>query len=243
MADLGLDDAETLPLSPPGSAHLRGLALTTKALHRLGDEGKATRLFRPAVRHSPAAEAYIDAGEQEGVHLAYTCRTRRIWYQPPVLPAADLLLTYMNADTVRITTNEAGAHHLNSVHGVYLNAEHRALGRDLLPLASLNTVTLLHAELVGRAYGGEILKMEPREADRWLLPSPAMVAAHHEALRAVKERVEVLLHDGHVMAAVDAVNQILFGGMDGVPTSALVSMAEAREMLASRRTQRGARGR
>lgn len=239
----GLKRNETLPLSPPGSAHLRGLALTTSALRRLGAEGKATRLFRPAEQHSTEAESYIQAGEQAGVHLAYKCRVRRVWYQPPVVPPADLLLTYMNADTARITTNEAGAHHLNSVHGVYLNEEYRELGRELLPLASLNSVTLMHAELVGRAYGGGILKIEPREADRWLLPSPQTVAAHADELRAVKARVARLLGRGDLTGAVEAVNDVLFADDDELDSEALLSVMTAREMLASRRANRGASGR
>ncbi|MGV7904611.1 SAM-dependent methyltransferase, partial [Mycobacterium kansasii] len=71
----------------------------------------------------------------------------------------------------------AKAHHLNSVHGVYLRDEVRTLGRDLLGFAALNSVTVLHAEIVGRSYGGGILKIEPREADRWLVPSPDLVVA------------------------------------------------------------------
>ena len=72
----------------------------------------------------------------------------------------------MNADTPRLCTNRAQAHHLNSVHGVYLTGPLRRLGMDLLPVAALNSMTLLAAETVGRAYGGGMLKLEPREADR-----------------------------------------------------------------------------
>jgi len=76
---------------------------------------------------------------------------------------ADLLLTYMNADTPQLTTNRAKAHHLNSVHGVYLRGELREAGQRLLPLGSLTSMTLLGVETVGRAYGGGMLKLSSNQ--------------------------------------------------------------------------------
>jgi adenine-specific DNA-methyltransferase len=111
---------------------------------------------------SRGAHRYLVAGEVEGVPAAYKCRVRSPWWQVPLVPVADLLLTYMNADTPRLTTNTARVRHLNSVHGVYLNEATAALGRELLPLASLNSLTLLGAELVGRAYGGDAQTRAPR---------------------------------------------------------------------------------
>ena len=83
----------------------------------------------------------------------------------------------MNADTPRLCTNLRKLRHLNSVHGVYLNSALRELGTGLLPLAALNTMTLLGAETVGRSYGGGMLKLEPKEADRLPVPSPALIEA------------------------------------------------------------------
>ena len=141
VRELGLPRNELLRVSPPGSSHLRGLALSRDMLTRLGAKGKATYLFSPGPTPSPQARAYIDIGMKAGVDGAYKCRVRKEWYRVPLLRPADLLLTCMNADTPRLTTNQADAHHLNSVHGVYLAADLRELGGELLPLASLNSVT------------------------------------------------------------------------------------------------------
>ncbi len=116
----------------------------------------------------------------------------------------------MNADTARLTTNAVGARHLNSVHGVYLTDEHRELARNVLPIASLNSMTLLSAELVGRSYGGGILKVEPREADRWWMPAPGLLAQHRDALAVMKPRVQRLLQARNLLAAVDLVDRVLF---------------------------------
>lgn len=69
---------------------------------------------------SPGARRYLTTGEASGVHEAYKCRVRTRWWQVPLVDAPDLFLTYINADTPRLTTNTAGVRHLNSVHGVYL---------------------------------------------------------------------------------------------------------------------------
>lgn len=236
VRDLGLRPTDLLPLSPPGSAHLRGLTLTSAQLHRLGEDGKAIHLFRPANTTSDAAQRYIDAGYAAGVHLAYKCRVRSPWFTVPLVAPAHLLLTCMNADTPRLVTNRAAAHHLNSVHGVYLRAELTALGQDLLPLAALNSATVLHAEIVGRSYGGGILKLEPREADRWLVPSAGLIAARAGQLRAARRTVAGLLARGRLLDAVHTVDAALgLADMD--------SIRAARDSLATRRTVRSRRAR
>lgn len=239
VRELGLRRADVLPLSPPGSAHLRGLTLSGDQLRRLGEDGKSVHLFRPTGRLAAAAQRYVDAGHAAGVHLAYKCRVRRPWYQVPLVEPADLLLTCMNADTPRLVTNRAMAHHLNSVHGVYLRDGLGGLGRDLLPLASLNSVTLLHAEMVGRSYGGGILKIEPREADRWLVPAPQLISARAAPLRAARRRVGALLDRGELIDAVRTVDDAL--GLSS--QTALESVRAAHHSLATRRTVRSRRAR
>lgn len=237
VAELGLRRTDLLPLSPPGSAHLRGLTFTAEHAGRLGEDGRAVHLFRPTGRLSAPAQRYVDAGYAAGVHLAYKCRVRSPWYQVPLVAPADLLLTCMNADTPRLVTNRAKAHHLNSVHGVYLRDGLTTPGRDLLPLAALNSVTLLHAEMVGRSYGGGILKIEPREADRWLVPSPELLTARAAQLRAVRRQVTGMLARGGLLDAVAVVDQALALDAD------LDSVRAARYSLANRRAVRSRRAR
>jgi len=240
--ELGLRSKELLRLSPPGSSHLRGLSLSEDMLAKLGRDGQATLLFYPGHPPSAAAAAYIADGHRTGVDTAYKCRVRKTWYQVPLVPAADLLLTCMNADTPRLAANDARARHLNSVHGVYLDARHRELGCELLPLASLNSVTLLHAEMVGRAYGGGILKIEPKEADVWAMPSPGLILARADALRSIKQQVASLLADGRLLDAVELVDQALLANLGDLSTKQLAHIRQARAEFAHRRTLRGASG-
>lgn len=243
VKELGIPRGDTLRLSPPGSAHLRGLTLSKDMLTRLGAAGKSTFLFRPPGEPSSASAEYIGTGQATGVDRAYKCRVRKPWYRVPLVPPADLLLTCMNADTARLTTNEAGAHHLNSVHGVYLKPENRKLGRELLPLASLNSATLLSAEMVGRSYGGGILKIEPREADVWMMPSQAIVAGRAEALRGVRQQVTRLLQKNRLLDAVAVIDRVLLIESGLLTPDELESIRAAHHTLSQRRVTRSASGR
>lgn len=236
---LGLAETDTVRLSPPGSRHLRELTLTNDRLARLGEEGEATRLFRPEGEPSSAAWRYIKSGEDLDVHTAYKCRVRKPWWRVPYLRPADLFLTYMNADTPRLATNRAKAHHLNSVHGVYLRPDVRDVGLSLLPLASLNSVTLLGAEVVGRAYGGGMLKIEPREADLLPMPSPTLVETHCGALAALRPKVSAALRAGRMLDAVALVDEVLLvNGLAMAPLEQQAIRAD-RARLAARRAARG----
>lgn len=241
-AALGLVKSDLLRLSPPGSRHLRGLTFSTAALNELGREGSATWLFRPAGEPSPAALAYIAAGETANVDAAYKCRVREPWWRVPLVPPADLLLTYMNADTPRLSTNAARAGHLNSVHGVYLGAKLRKLGKDLLPLASLTSMTLVGAETVGRAYGGGMLKLEPREADRLPVPAPSVVQAAADRLVSIRPQVAGLLRSGKLVEAAKLVDDVLLVGELGMSRGDVRVLRDAHAALTARRVARGARG-
>lgn len=239
VAELGLADSDVVRLSPPGSRHLRSLTLTVDRLARLGRDAEATYLFRPAGEPSPAAWRYIESGEILDVHEAYKCRVRTPWWRVPYLRPADLFLTYMNADTPRLATNRANAHHLNSVHGVYLRDGLRRDGMDLLPLASLNSVTLLGAETVGRAYGGGMLKIEPREADQLPMPSPDLVRRHRPELVALRSKVAAALQAGRLTDAVALVDEVLLVKGMRTPKKSLAAIRQDRAVLAARRVARG----
>ena len=240
VRELGIPQRDLLRISPPGSSHLRGLAFTRSAMTRLEQEEQPIWLLYPSAKPAAATLRYIEEGHRTGADQAYKCRVRNPWWRVPVLKAPDLFLTYMNADTARLTTNTVGARHLNSVHGVYLTDERRELARDVLPIASLNSMTLLSAELVGRSYGGGILKIEPREADRWWMPAPALLAKHRDALTTLKPRVTRLLKTRDLMKAVELVDSVVFQNV--LLGDELTAVAGDHRALTSRRTVRGRSG-
>lgn len=238
VAALGLQPSDLLRVSPAGSRHLRGVELSSRFLETMTSEGRATYMFYPKGEPSEAAWAYIRSGEARGIDQAYKCRNRSPWWRVPLVRAPDLIFTYMNGDAPRLIANTAGAHVFNSVHAMHLDPKVRDLGMELLPVAALNSLTLLGGELVGRSYGGGILKLEPREARRLPLPSPeSLVTA--EDLRAVVPQIGVALRKGDIDRAVELVDDALLIRHLGLPRPAARRLRMAWRDLRERRATRG----
>jgi len=239
----GLQETELLRISPPGSVHLRGLDMTTRAWDELGRAGRPTYLLYPTTAPSTAARNLIDLGEDAEVDQAYKCRVRTPWWRVPLVAIPDLFLTCMNHDTPRLSANRAAVRHLNSVHGVALRPEHKDLGMDLLSLAALNSMTLLGAELVGRSYGGGLLKIEPREADKLPVPAPATVTSVMEGLRALRPQLAMALRSNDVLAAANLIDRVILIDQLGLSRRKVKELREARAALFARRVARGGRSR
>jgi hypothetical protein len=232
------------PISPPGSRHLRGLTFSQRDWAELAEEGAACFLFSPdSAKPSAAALRYIQDGDAQGVNETYKCRNRTPWWRVPLVRVPDVLLTYMDHERPRLVTNEARVLHLNSIYGVTLRHGLRELGRDLLPIATLNSVTLLAAEMVGRAYGGGLLKLEPSEADRWLVPSEKIVRAAHAELRRLHPKISTAVKANKVAAAVELVDQVLLTSHLGFTTAQITQLRDGRAALFSRRNSRSRGGR
>lgn len=238
----GLGEHDCIPLIPPGSTHLRRLRYDATLHASLAQDGMKTKLFLPSrdTELSDAARRYIAHGEEAGVSTAYKCRKRNPWWRVP-LPQqpSDLVFTYMNAVSPQLCSNDISALHLNSVHGVRLHSGVRELGMALLPIASINTFSALSAELNGRTYGGGILKMEPREASRFSVPTPSAIRACAKELEAASPRVTRLLDLGNFAAATDLIDPILQDACDISDTR----LKEARATLTALQNRRRARSR
>jgi hypothetical protein len=235
-----IPERELHKISPPGSRHLRGLAFSDAAWEEQAREGAACLLFLPdAEKPSAAAQRYIEHGETQKVHTGYKCRMRKPWWRVPLVRMPDLLLTYMDHERPRLVANDAKVLHLNSLYGVNLRHGLKELGRDVLPIATLNTVSLLSAEMMGRSYGGGLLKFEPKEADGWAVPSESALRATADELKALRPQLSTFLRQNDVAGAVKLVDRVLLVKHLGINAADIAKLREAREAMFSRRKSRG----
>lgn len=130
---------------------------------------------------------YLDTAPGHRARQGYKCRHRQPWYAVPDVRVPDYFLTYMAGRSPQLVRNSAGAACTNALHAVVL--------RDRAWLPALrsawdSSLTQLSCELEGHALGGGLLKLEPREAARVLLPSPA--ALRHLPERELNDAVALL---------------------------------------------------
>ena len=108
------------------------------------------------------------------------------WYSVPDVIVPDGFLTYMSGERVQVVQNEAGCVATNSVHTVRLK-ERTAFGT--IRSGFDTPLTQLSCEIEGHPLGGGMLKVEPREAQRVLVPRRGSAAALRDAGAALAEGV------------------------------------------------------
>jgi hypothetical protein len=237
-AKYGIPERHLARISPPGTKHLKGLHFSRAQWEELKLAGKRVWLLYPKKSaRGKGLRAYIEHGCEEGVHEAYKCTVRDPWWRPPVVSAPDLFFTYMSHRYPRLIDNPARATFVNSMHGLRLSDAAPAEARVGLPLVALNSATMLGAEVMGRSYGGGILKMEPREAAALPVPTPAQLASAWRTLANDAPNLDAALKRGEWWTVVAAVDQRLLKQTLGLSNDDVDAIRDAATLLRVRRTR------
>jgi hypothetical protein len=215
---------------------LPGTRFAPDDFDRLSNRGARCWLFASGGVLDPASLAsaakYLARGTEARIHERYKCRVRKPWHAVPVPKHGepDLFLTYCSAEAPRLVVNEARVLHTNTVHGVTL--KDRSVSASALAASFYNSLTLLSAELVGRSYGGGVLKLEPTEAERLLVPPMP------EASARLLERVDASLRAKKLEEAVTLIDEILLAQGLGLGNEEIAQLRQGAERLRARRRAR-----
>lgn len=230
---------ELLRIVPPKSRNLAELAFEHRNWQHLSRKSASVYLFRPTKdKLSEGAKRYIAYGESLGIQNAHKCRVRSPWWFIPSANTPDLFLTYMIHLGPRFINNGAGVNHLNSIHGVTLEDEFKQLGKELLPIATINSLTLLGAELVGRTYGGGVLKLEPGEAVNLPLPTAACLRLCSTSLRSLIPKISEPLRRNNLVLVSKLVDEIVLRDGLGLERSQIDTIREGWAIMRDRRLAR-----
>jgi adenine-specific DNA-methyltransferase len=215
------------------AAHVQGTRFTGRDWDLLTGKGEPGYLLLLEEGDATGSVAeYLQTGVERKLHERYKCRTRTPWYRVPYVRKPHLFLTYMAHIAPRLVVNEARATHTNTVHGVILVNPVLA---EPLAAAFLNSGTLLSAEIEGRSYGGGVLKLEPGEAVKVLVPkfTPKLIEALHQQLPCL----DSLVREGRVDEASVIVDRLILG-----KNFRVAEIEKIRSVLHSLRARRMTRG-
>jgi adenine-specific DNA-methyltransferase len=117
-------------------------------------------------------DRFIGAARKAGADKGYIAVHRRAWWSVGLLAPAPILATYMARRPPAFVVNLAGARHINIAHGLYPRQE-----LDAHTLSRLAEALRAGAALgQGRVYAGGLIKFEPREMERLMVPDLAALS-------------------------------------------------------------------
>ena len=115
----------------------------------------------------PGLARYLATEQARQARQAYKCRSRSPWYVVPDVRVPDFFLTYMSGRAPSLVRNSAAVTCTNAIHAVRVRHEG---DMSLITRRWSSPFVRLSCELEGHPLGGGMLKLEPREAARIVLP-------------------------------------------------------------------------
>jgi adenine-specific DNA-methyltransferase len=171
--------------------------LTSRHVQQWIDRDEPVLLLHitPDQRKLPSSiNAYLTSSDALSVREAYKCRVREPWYSVPDVRIPDGFLTYMSGSRVQVVRNDAACVATNSVHVVHMKASNTFTS---MQQRFGTLLTRLSCELEGHPLGGGMLKLEPREAQRVLIPKRAAFHDLNEASSTLELGIEEMQHWRH----------------------------------------------
>jgi adenine-specific DNA-methyltransferase len=180
VTEWGLEKTNLRPVLTK-TREVPGYVFSQADFDRLGREGKKRWLLYLTGPVTPGTvEArYIQHGQTCGLHERSLVKTRSLWYAMEQRDPAPIYFTYLSRKRSRFIYNQTDVLALNVFLCIYLIP---TISQDEMMLKALLAVlnslaakdSLRH---IGRTYGGDTIKIEPREMDRLPVLNPVKLTA------------------------------------------------------------------
>ena len=154
------------------------LSLDTIEEWRRSDEPMLLLRIPKGTRLPSPVKEYLDSEKGRQARQTYKCRNRNPWYSVPDVRVPAFFLTYMSGVAPSLVKNSAEATCTNALHAVH---PRNGSDGDRLHDDWDSTFVQLSCELEGHALGGGMLKLEPREAARVVVPSAGALSESVES--------------------------------------------------------------
>lgn len=118
-------------------------------------------------------ERFLTWARSMGAHQGYIARHRKAWWSIGMRTPPPIMATYMARRPPAFVENRAEARYINIAHGLYPREPMSAT--LIAKLTACLAVAARHA--IGRTYAGGLMKFEPGEMERILVPGPELLQA------------------------------------------------------------------
>lgn len=165
---------ETLLVKAVGRMRdITGEDFTPEDIERLEASGRPTRLLNVnglSFDQLPTAvQTYLNEGERRGLNKKTLIQTRKPWYRMETRKIPPIMFAYLGRRNARFIRNHAGVVPLTCLLCVYPKHTDAAFIDHLWRVLS-NPQTINNLRKVGKSYGGDAIKVEPRALERLPLP-------------------------------------------------------------------------
>lgn len=148
--------------------------ITSKLIRELDEKGRPTLLFSPDARKleefSPDMKRYLLEGEKLGLPEKSLISQRKPWYRMEKRVPPTFLFAYLGRRNIRFIMNSINVLPLTGFLCVY-SLSNEPLFVQNLWLALNHPDTLSNLHLVGKSYGSDAIKVEPRSLEKLTIPN------------------------------------------------------------------------
>lgn len=198
---------------------IQDIVLDEAGWQALSDEGKSVWLLYlngNNTNESPQLCDYLAQGEAEGYHRRSLVQTRRKWYMMEQRDIPPIFFTILTRGNPRFILNQARVRPLNMFSLIYPNRYVEQAGATELLWALLNSsFSLSRLHSVSRTYGGNTLKVEPRELDNLPVINPLALSSD------IQQKIKDWINDFYRHRQIS----VLLGQIDALVETLLVAEA------------------